>query len=136
MKEVTLPRAGARLLAAGALGEMAVGAIVAAFPSVVDVLIDTPLDAGGRLVARMLGVALLAVGLSWWLARGDAARAARQAPGFIVYNLGIGALFALAALAAAHPLLPAIVAVVHVAAGALLAAVVATASAQAARTPR
>ena len=121
----TARRAGSLLLNLAALGEMAVGVLVAAFPSIGTALIGAPLDSSGLLVMRMLGMAIFVIGLTWWLARGDANRVARHALGFIVYNIGIGVLFALAAMSASQPLIPWIVAIVHLAAGATFAAVVA-----------
>ena len=103
------------LLALGGLGEMAVGAHIVAFPREVALLIvDVALDAKGALIARMLGCAALALGLTWWMARKDTARMSHIAAGFIVYNAGVGAMFAMAALDASQPLIPWLVCVAHI----------------------
>ena len=47
----------------------------------------------------------------------DADRLARYSAGFIVYNLGVGALFGWAAFAASQPALPWILCVAHLVAG-------------------
>ena len=108
-----------------AIGETSVGMIILALPrEVVQLLIDAALDARGLIVARMMGVAVLALGITWWMARGDADRLSRYSAGFIVYNLGVGALFGWAALAASQPALPWIVCVVHLAAGVAFAVLV------------
>lgn len=120
-------RAGALLLTLMALGEMAVGVLVAAFPAVATVLLGAPLDSSGLLVARMMGVAILVIGVTWWLSRRERDRIARQAPGFILYNVGIGSLFAVAATSASPPLIPWLVAIAHLGAGAVFVAVVAIA---------
>ncbi len=76
-------------------------------------LLDAALDSRGVLVARTLGVAVLALGVTWWTARAEAARLSRYSAGFIVYGVGVGALFGWAALAASQPALPWILCVVH-----------------------
>jgi hypothetical protein len=97
------------------IGEMLVGVAILALPrEVALLLVDAALDARGLLVARMLGVAVLALGITWWMARRDSDRPLRYSPGFIIYNLGVGALFGVAALAAARPALPGFVCVAHV----------------------
>jgi hypothetical protein len=118
-------RAGALLLALVSIGEMTVGVLLVLWPSVGTLLIGAPLEGAGLLVARMLGVAILVIGLTWWLARRETDRIARHAPGFILYNVGVGALFALAAMSASGPLVPWIVAIAHIASGAVFAVVVA-----------
>ena len=115
--------AGTLLVALMALSEMAVGLIIAALPSIGALLIGAPIEGSGLMLARMLGVAVLVVGLTWWLARGEQARSARIVPGFLIYNFGVGALFALAATSASRPLVPWILAAVHVGAGAAYCAV-------------
>ena len=105
-----------------ALGELAVGIAALAYPPVIAFVADARLDANGLLVARMLGAAVLALGVTWWTARNDPERLSRHAAGFIAYNIGVGALFALAATAAARPALPALVAVTHLVAGGVLTA--------------
>ena len=100
------------------VGEMLVAVAILALPrEVALLLLDAALDARGQIVARALGVALLALGITWWAARGDAERVSRCSAGFIVYNIGVGGLFGWAALAATHPVIPWIVCVAHLAAG-------------------
>jgi hypothetical protein len=118
-------RAAALVIILMAIGEALVGVVLLALPrEVVQLLIDATLDARGLIVARMMGVAVLALGITWWMARGDADRLSRYAAGFIVYNLGVGALFGWAALAASQPALPWIVCVAHLAAGVAFAVLV------------
>ena len=101
-----------------AIGETTVGMVILVLPhEVARLLIDAALDARGLIVARMLGVAVLALGITWWMARGDANRLSEYSVGFIVYNLGIGALFGWAALGAGEPALPWSVCVLHLVAG-------------------
>lgn len=109
-------RAGLLLLAIAALGEMAVGALLVVFPAIGAVLIAVPLAGSGLLVTRMLGVAVLAIGLTWWLARHE--RNSHHVPGFLLYNVGVGALFALAAMSTGEPAMPWILAIAHLAVGA------------------
>lgn len=118
----------ALLLFLMAPGEMAVGMLIAAYPAAASLLLGAPIEGPGLLVVRMLGVAVLAIGLSWWLARRDPAARSRQVPGFLVYNFGVGALFAWAAIASVQPFVPWILAVVHVGAGAIASATVSRAS--------
>ncbi len=117
---MSIDRSGAArlLFTTSALGEMGVGVLGLAYPQVLSILLDATLDAGGLLVARMLAAAALAIGLTWWLARKEPDVLARNAAGFLVYNLAIGALFLLQGFAAARPLLPWLLGVVHVGAGA------------------
>ena len=111
-------RAAALVMTLMAIGEAVVGVAIVALPrEVALLLVDAVLDARGQIVARMLGVAVLALGITWWMARGDARRRSRYSAGFIVYNVGVGALFGWAALGARQPLLPLTVCVVHLAAG-------------------
>lgn len=108
----------ARLIfTAGALGEIGVGLLTLAFPQIMIFLLDVPLDAGGLMVTRILGTAVLGLGVTWWLAHKDARGLGRNASGFLIWNLGVGALFAFQALSVARPALPWIVAVGHLAAG-------------------
>ena len=74
--------------------------------------------AAERAATLMLGVAVLALGITWAMARNDADRLSRYLTGFVLYNVGVGLLFGWAALAASHPTLPWIVCAVHVMAGA------------------
>lgn len=101
------------LFAAAALGEIGVGLLALAWPQVMSLLLAAPLDAGGLMVSRMLGAAIVALGATWWLARNDEGGLARNAVGFLIYNVVVGVLFAIQAFAAAHAALPWIVAIVH-----------------------
>ena len=106
------------------LSEIGVGIVVALFPQALALLLAAPLDASGLLVARMMGASVFALGITWWYARGDARHVSRCAPGYLIYNFGVGILFALAAQAAANPALPWLVAAAHILAGAGLIAAV------------
>lgn len=111
-------RAAELLVAFMAIGESSVGMILLVLPrELAFVLVDAVLDARGSIVARMMGIAVLALGVTWWRTRCDAPRLARYSAGFIVYNLGVGALFGWAALTASQPAVPWIVCVAHLAAG-------------------
>ena len=123
-------RAAALLFSASALGEIGVGLFLLPFPQLAALLLDAPLDGPGLLVARGLGGAALALGLTWWLARNDARALASCTAGFILYNVAVGALFAFQALQAARPLLPGVVGVVHLGAGGAFAAATALARAR------
>jgi hypothetical protein len=115
------------VLSLGAAGEIGVGAAVLVFPSLLGTLLDAPLDEVGLLVARMLGSAILALGTTWWLSRRGPGGLARCTTGFLIYNLGLGALFLLHALRQAQPTpLPWVVGVVHVLLGLGLGAAVAS----------
>ena len=117
------PRSTARqpvtlVMTIASIGEMVVAVAILALPrDMAILLLDAALDARGQIVARVLGVALLALGMTWWAARGDAQHVSRCSAGFSVYNIGVGALFGWAALAAAHPVIPWILCVAHVTAG-------------------
>jgi hypothetical protein len=117
-------RAAELLFLLSTLGEMGVGIAVLAFPEILALLLDMRLDAAGLLAARMLGSAVLAIGITWWVARRDPQRISRYAAGFIVYNLGFGVLFVFTAAHASRPALPCLVAVVHLLAGAGMVAAV------------
>jgi hypothetical protein len=90
------------ILAVTAVVEAATGLGILALPSVVSSLIlGSPLDTAVALVfARVAGVALLALGVTCWLARHDeGGRAVRGLVGAMaLYNLGILVLLAHAAL--------------------------------------
>lgn len=112
-------RAVGRVMALIAIGEVSVAvAILVAPREVARLLVDVTFEGRVVLVVRMLGVALLALGITWWQARGDMDRLLRYAAGFIVYNVGVGALFGWAALGAGQPAIPWFVCVVHLAAAA------------------
>ena len=118
-------RAAALLFSASALGEIGVGVVLLPFPQVAALLLDASLDGTGLLVARGLGGAALALGLTWWIARNDARALAYCTAGFIIYNVAVGALFAFQALQAARPALPWLVGIVHLLAGGAFAATIA-----------
>ena len=116
-----LKRATAMLFAACALAEIAIGAILLVFPQVASFLLAASLDANGLLVARALGSALFALGLTWWSMRNDAHAVSGCRAGFIFYNLVVGALLAFQALHVVRPLWPALAGAVHLLAGAAFA---------------
>jgi hypothetical protein len=52
------------------MGELAVGLAVLAFPGpVMGLLLATTPVGIGVVIARVLGIALIALGMTWWLAR-------------------------------------------------------------------
>lgn len=90
------------LLTVTALIEFVTGLVLVAAPSVVSTLLfgaqpDTPV---GMIIARVAGIALLALGLACWLARLDGrSRATRGLVGaMVLYNAGSVALLAQAGL--------------------------------------
>ena len=97
MAQGTLALRAARfVLLAGALGELAVGILIAGLPVAIGgLLLQAPIAGIAIVIGRMMGVALAALGLTWWLERHrlDPDRLRQLAPGFIVYNFGVGALF-------------------------------------------
>lgn len=108
------------LFAVAAASELVVGLAVLAFPgAVMGLLLASPPTGVGLVVARLLGTAIIALGLTWWFARGDLRQKFKRiAPGFIVYNLGVGLLFLLYALAAGRrDPLPWVVGLVHLSLG-------------------
>jgi hypothetical protein len=111
-----------RLFAVCSYAEIAVGIAALAFPQVVSLLLDAALDAHGLLVARMLGVAALAFGITWRGARRDPRSAPRYAVGFVIYNLGVGTLFGIGAAAAERSAVPWLVAAFHLGAAAIAVA--------------
>jgi hypothetical protein len=98
-------RIAPRLLVVAALGELAVGLAVLVSPGpVTELLLAATLAGVGLVVARVLGIAVIALGLTWWLARSFLHQQLKCiAPGFISYNLGVGLLFLFYALAATRP---------------------------------
>ena len=85
------------LFTACAIGEIAAGLSVALLPAtVMGFLLGASLEPTGTIAARVAGVALLALGLAWWPDRHRRDRRQRRhvAPGFVVYNVGVGALLA------------------------------------------
>lgn len=123
------------LFAASALGEIGVGAGLLPFPWIAALLLGAPLDGLGLLVARALGGAALALGITWWSVRNDAHAVARCAPGFLIYNVAVGAVFMFQALQVSHPALPGIVGLVHLLAGGAFAAALAVARLSAKPSP-
>jgi hypothetical protein len=111
------------------VAQIGVGVVLLPFPQVAALLLDASLDGTGLLVARGLGGAALALGLTWWIVRNDSRAVARCAAGFIIYNVVVGALFAFQALQAARPPLPWLVGIVHLLAGGAFAAATAFARA-------
>ena len=108
------------LFAVAALGELGVGLAALGFPeAVAEFLLAAPIEGVGAVLARMAGIAVVALGLTWWLARGDLAeRLPCLAPGFIGYNLGVGLLFLSYALGADRPVpVPWLIAELHLLAG-------------------
>jgi hypothetical protein len=102
------------------MGELSVGLAVLAFPGPVKgLLLAATLVGIGLVIARMLGTAVIALGITWWLARSDVHRQLRRmAPGFIGYNPGVGMLFLLYALVVTRPVpLSWAVALVHLLVG-------------------
>lgn len=94
-----------RLLAFGAIIEMSVGLGVVAFPEqLLELLLNAPLADPGVVVARLLGTALIALGLAWWSARSQPREpwARGCCLGFLVYNLGAGLWLLLRALTASQ----------------------------------
>lgn len=96
-----------KLLITTALLESATGLGLVATPSLLaTALLGGQLDSPASLiVARVAGVALIAIALACWLAREDfASRAARAlVTALLVYNVGAGALFANAAITLQPP---------------------------------
>jgi hypothetical protein len=116
------------LLALSAAGEIGVGVFAILMPAaVVALLAAAPIEGVALMVARMAGVAIVALGIDWWRARGqlDVAGLRRVAPGFLGYNLGIGLLFLARALELAGQPIPWIVAIAHLAFAAVLAVLLA-----------
>ncbi|HXX86389.1 MAG TPA: hypothetical protein VEN29_20715 [Casimicrobiaceae bacterium] len=122
----SVERAARLLFCASALGEIGVGAGALVFPQIIAFLLAAPLDPGGLLLARMLGSAALALGITWWIARNEPVRqlSSRFIAGYLVYNLGVGLLFLFRALSAEAPAWPWVVAIVHILAGVGFAAAV------------
>jgi hypothetical protein len=89
-------RAAEVVFTLSAIGEIAVGLLVAILPaSVMGLLLGAPLDGTGVVAARMMGIAAAALGLAWWPDRHrlDPQRLREVAPAFIGYNLGVGLVF-------------------------------------------
>jgi hypothetical protein len=89
-------RTATLLVTLGALGEFGVGVLIAVLPAAtVRFLLSATVADAGLVIARMMGIALVALALTWWFARPrhGADFLPRIAPGFLVYNVGIGLLF-------------------------------------------
>jgi hypothetical protein len=89
-------RAAELVFTLSAIGEIAVGLLVAVLPaSVMGLLLGAPLDGTGVVAARMMGIAVAALGLAWWPDRNrlDPQRLREVAPAFIGFNLGVGIVF-------------------------------------------
>lgn len=113
------------LLTVMALAELGVGLLVLAFPGrVTGLLLAVPVEGVGLVVTRMAGIAIAALGLTWWHAKRDLdQRLTRVAPGFLVYNLGVGLVFlAYAATASVAAPLSWVAAAAHLFAGLAFAA--------------
>ena len=100
-------RAARLIFTLGALGEIGVGLLVTLFPGpVMGFLLGAPLDSAGTVAARMIGITVAALGVTWWAGRRglDTRRLYENAGGFLVYNLGVGILFLAHAATTAHAL--------------------------------
>lgn len=88
------------LLSVMAAAEGATGVALLFAPAMlVDLLLGTGLDATSATVARVAGVALLALGIACWRASADAASDAARGlvAAMLVYNFGVSAVLVLAA---------------------------------------
>lgn len=90
------------LLSITALIEAGTGVALAVAPSsVAGVLLGSPLDGpGSRIIARILGAALFALGAACWIARDDAQNraAAGLVAGMLLYNAAVATLLGYAGL--------------------------------------
>lgn len=104
-----------------ATGELLVGALAALFPGpVMSFLLAAPVTGIGLFVARLAGIAIFALGVTWWkyARRHGQERVDECGAGFLVYNLGVGAVFLLYAWPGESWLwVPLAVAAAHLAAG-------------------
>ncbi len=134
-------RAARGIFTLGAVGEIGAGLLVALLPGVgMGFLLGAPLDATGTVAARIVGITLAALGVTWWVGRKslDARRLYESSGGFLIYNFGVGLLFLVHA-ATADRALPVswIVAAAHLLLGAAyLVAVLRLPSAARAGDPR
>jgi hypothetical protein len=86
---------------AGALGELCVGAALVLLPAdTIGRLLNAALSGVSLVVVRVLGITLIALGLTWWSARKAPAALRSRAVGFLAYNLGMGLLLLLLSLLA------------------------------------
>lgn len=113
------------ILALSALVEMAFGAAALVFPTILSLLLGAPLDWHGLLVARMLAVAALSLGITWWRGgRSKPEHLTLMAGGYVAYNVGVGVLFIIAARSTNTANLPWLVAIFHLLSASALIAVV------------
>ncbi|MGH8034485.1 MAG: hypothetical protein ACREO9_04610 [Lysobacterales bacterium] len=85
-----------RILRLGALGELLVGVLATLFPGpVMSFLLADPAIANSLAVARIAGIAIIALGLTWWRSAqaSDTLRLSGLGAGFLTYNAGIGMVF-------------------------------------------
>ena len=90
-----------RFLLVNGLGEAATGLVLLAWPDgVVDLLLGVTPDAGGRAVGRILGAALVALGLACWPARRDPGGPALVGllAGMVAYDVAAATVLAAAGL--------------------------------------
>jgi hypothetical protein len=86
-----------RFLVATAAIEAAAGLSLVALPDVaVKLLLGAEISGAAVPLGRVAGVALLALGLASWLARGHAASALTVANAMLLYNCGVAAVLAMA----------------------------------------
>lgn len=91
------PSHPAHLLTITAALEVPTGLALLAWPSLpASLLLGSPLDAPGQLIARIAGAALLALGTACWLARRDAHTA--LIAGMLLYNASTAILLSYAAM--------------------------------------
>lgn len=111
-------RAAMLLVTLGALGEIGVGVLIAVLPATtVRLLLGATVAGASLVVARLTGIALVALGLTWWFARerDGIEWLERIAAGFLVYNVGVGLLFLAYMWSAGRVLaVPLLIAVLHV----------------------
>jgi hypothetical protein len=109
-----------------AIGELAAGlALVVSPHSVAGLLLATPINNIAALLARIIGFAAATLGLTWWSSARDLDdQIVRMAPGFAVYNIGVGALILSWALTVTvGAIVPLVVGVLHLLAGLTLCTV-------------
>jgi hypothetical protein len=89
-------RAAEIVFTLSAAGEIGVGLAVAIRPAGgIGLLLGAPTEGTAVVVARMMGIAVAALGLAWWPDRNRLGpqRLREVAPAFIGYNLGVGLVF-------------------------------------------
>lgn len=119
-------RAARLIFSVCALGEMSFGVLCLVFPQLLAVVMNASLDSMGLLVTRMLGVAILGLGVTWWSGRNEPSRylVSRYFAGFLIWNIGMAALFLARAIVAPEPALPWLVVVAHALAAVVFASAV------------